>query len=108
MNPAPDRASLSRGERFLRLNREQRIEVLRRLVAAERTAEIPAVIPPLDGIAPHRLSPAQEDLWAYETLYPGASLNLSVRRQPPHANISKIRRLRSPLRLQLNETAASE
>ncbi|MBQ0988745.1 AMP-binding protein [Micromonospora sp. H61] len=78
MNSAPNRSPLSRGERFLRLSREQRIGVLRQLVAAGRTAEIPAVIPPLDEDTPERLSPAQEDLWVYETLYPGASLNLSV------------------------------
>jgi amino acid adenylation domain-containing protein/non-ribosomal peptide synthase protein (TIGR01720 family) len=63
-------------DRFAALDSEQRIRLLRRLVELGRLGEIPAVVPPGAG-GPVRLSPAQEDLWVHETLYPGtATLNL--------------------------------
>ncbi|GAA3511902.1 non-ribosomal peptide synthetase [Actinocatenispora rupis] len=64
-------------ERFAALSTEQRVAVLRRLVAAGRLADIPAVVPPRTPGAPTRLSPAQRDLWVFEALYPeAAALNL--------------------------------
>ncbi|WP_220449955.1 condensation domain-containing protein, partial [Nonomuraea longispora] len=53
------------------------MELLRRLVAAGRLEAIPDVVPPRDPSVPVRLSPAQEDLWVFESLYPDtAALNL--------------------------------
>jgi amino acid adenylation domain-containing protein/non-ribosomal peptide synthase protein (TIGR01720 family) len=65
--------------RLAALSSAQRIELLRRLVTAGRLAEIPDVVPARDGGSdgPARLSPAQEDLWAYQSLYPASgALNL--------------------------------
>jgi amino acid adenylation domain-containing protein/non-ribosomal peptide synthase protein (TIGR01720 family) len=63
--------------RFAALDSEQRVAVLRKLVAAGRLDAIPAVVPRRTGTGPARLSPAQEDLWVFESLYPGgSSLNL--------------------------------
>ncbi|MEV7327369.1 amino acid adenylation domain-containing protein [Micromonospora sp. NPDC093244] len=67
----------STAARFAALSGEQRVRLLRRLVEADRLAEIPAVVPPRDDGGPVPLSLAQEDLWVYESLYPGtAALNL--------------------------------
>lgn len=64
-------------ERLAGLSDEQRVRLLRRLVEAGRHADIPAMVVPRPGGEPVRLSPAQEDLWVYESLYPGtAALNL--------------------------------
>ncbi|MGA4851321.1 amino acid adenylation domain-containing protein [Streptomyces sp. G5(2025)] len=50
---------------------------MRRLVEAGRAREIPAVVPPRDADGSVPLSPAQRDLWVYESLYPGTpALNL--------------------------------
>jgi amino acid adenylation domain-containing protein/non-ribosomal peptide synthase protein (TIGR01720 family) len=63
-------------DRFAALSSEQRVRLLRRLVEARQLDAIPAVVPPRDP-GPVRLSPAQEDLWVYQSLYPGtAALNL--------------------------------
>jgi amino acid adenylation domain-containing protein len=63
--------------RFSSLTSAQRTRLLSRLVAAGRLAEIPEVVPPRDGEEPVRLSPAQQDLWTYECIYPGTgALNL--------------------------------
>ncbi|OKJ72326.1 non-ribosomal peptide synthetase [Streptomyces sp. CB02460] len=71
------RPAASLADRFSALGREQRVELLRRLVAAGRVRDVPAVVPPRDPGRPVRLSPAQQDLWAYEALYPGTpALNL--------------------------------
>ncbi len=64
-------------QRFAALNSQQRVRLLRRLVEAGRIADIPAVVPPREERGPVRLSPAQQDLWVFESLYPGsAALNL--------------------------------
>ncbi|UED83919.1 non-ribosomal peptide synthetase [Streptomyces profundus] len=64
-------------DRFAALTGEQRQRLMRRLVAAGQAEAIPAVVPPRDGDAPLRLSPAQEDLWVFDELYPDtAALNL--------------------------------
>lgn len=64
-------------ERFGALSGEQRVRLMRRLVESGQLDLIPAVVPPRDGDGPVRLSPAQEDLWVYESLYPGTpALNL--------------------------------
>ncbi|MEN3614529.1 amino acid adenylation domain-containing protein [Plantactinospora sp. ZYX-F-223] len=69
--------SSSTAGRFAALPGEQRIKLLRRLVEAGRLGEIPAIVPPRDTAVPVRLSLAQEDLWVYESLYPGTpALNL--------------------------------
>ena len=65
--------------RLAALSSAKRVELLRRLVTAGRLAEIPGVVPPRgDGSdGPALLSPAQEDLWVYQSLYPAAgALNL--------------------------------
>ncbi|WP_405589007.1 amino acid adenylation domain-containing protein [Streptomyces sp. NBC_01092] len=70
-------AGASMAERFSALSGEQRVRLMRRLVESGQAGLIPAVVPPRDGDGPARLSPAQEDLWVYESLYPGtAALNL--------------------------------
>ncbi|MEO3803825.1 amino acid adenylation domain-containing protein [Nonomuraea sp. B1E8] len=67
----------SSAERFAALDGKRRVELLRRLVAAGRLEAIPDVVPPRDPSVPVRLSPAQEDLWVFESLYPDtAALNL--------------------------------
>ncbi len=67
----------SPADRFSALGSEQRVRLMRRLVEAGRARTVPAVVPPRDGTGPVRLSPAQEDLWVYESLYPGTpALNL--------------------------------
>ncbi|MEU7578197.1 amino acid adenylation domain-containing protein [Streptomyces sp. NPDC041068] len=67
----------STADRFSALSGEQRIRLMRRLVEAGRAHEIPAVVPPRDAEGPVPLSPAQRDLWVYESLYPGTpDLNL--------------------------------
>ncbi|WPO71415.1 non-ribosomal peptide synthetase [Streptomyces sp. KN37] len=64
-------------DRFSALGSEQRVRLMRRLVEAGRTREIPQVVPPRDAGGPVPLSPAQRDLWVYESLYPGTpALNL--------------------------------
>jgi amino acid adenylation domain-containing protein/non-ribosomal peptide synthase protein (TIGR01720 family) len=64
-------------ERLAGLSDEQRGRLLRRLVEAGRHADIPVMVVPRPGGEPVRLSPAQEDLWIFESLYPGtAALNL--------------------------------
>ncbi|WP_385618955.1 MULTISPECIES: amino acid adenylation domain-containing protein [unclassified Streptomyces] len=73
----PVAASPSMADRFVALGREQRIRLLRRLLEAGRAREIPAVIPPRDPARRVPLSPAQHDLWVYDSLYPGTpALNL--------------------------------
>ncbi|MCF3135099.1 non-ribosomal peptide synthetase [Streptomyces olivochromogenes] len=72
MSPAPSPA-----DRFAALGGEQRVRLLRRLVESGRADSVPAVVPPRDPDAPVVLSPAQEDLWVYESLYPGTgALNI--------------------------------
>jgi len=69
--------STSTVDRFAALGSEQRVRLLRKLVEAGRVGEIPAIVPRRGDAAPSRLSPAQEDLWAYESLYPGTgALNI--------------------------------
>jgi amino acid adenylation domain-containing protein/non-ribosomal peptide synthase protein (TIGR01720 family) len=64
-------------DRFVALTSAQRVELMRRLVDSGQVDAIPEVVPPHDGDGPVRLSPAQEDLWVYQSLYPGtAALNL--------------------------------
>jgi hypothetical protein len=62
-------------DRFAALSAGRRVRLLTRLVEAGRLADIPDVVPPRDGAEPARLSPAQHDLWTYESLGTGA-LNL--------------------------------
>ncbi|MET9830538.1 amino acid adenylation domain-containing protein [Streptomyces sp. NPDC006385] len=70
-------AGASMAERFSALSGEQRVRLMRRLVESGQAGLVPAVVPPRDGDGPVRLSPAQEDLWVYESLYPGTpALNL--------------------------------
>ncbi|MET7699932.1 amino acid adenylation domain-containing protein [Streptomyces sp. NPDC005485] len=70
-------AAPSLADRFSALGGEQRVRLLRRMVETGRVREIPAVVPPRDPARPVRLSPAQQDLWVYESLYPGTpALNL--------------------------------
>jgi non-ribosomal peptide synthase protein (TIGR01720 family) len=73
-------------DRFAALSSPQRVRVLRRLVEAARLGDIPAVVPPA-GPGPARLSPAQEALWTYETLYPGSALNLCCAYHLEHAAV---------------------
>ncbi|MEW1687144.1 amino acid adenylation domain-containing protein [Streptomyces sp. NPDC091265] len=74
---APGAASPSMADRFGALGREQRVRLMRRLLQAGRAREIPAVIPPRDPERRVPLSPAQHDLWVYDSLYPGTpALNL--------------------------------
>ncbi|MEU1026274.1 condensation domain-containing protein, partial [Streptomyces sp. NPDC005904] len=64
-------------DRFSALSGEQRVRLMRRLVEAGRAREIPSVVPPRDADGTVPLSPAQRDLWVYESLYPGTpALNL--------------------------------
>ncbi|MGW0531566.1 condensation domain-containing protein [Streptomyces sp. NPDC003032] len=71
----PNQSSMA--DRFSALSGEQRIRLMRRLVDAGRAREIPAVVPPRDAGGTVPLSPAQRDLWVYESLYPGTpALNL--------------------------------
>jgi amino acid adenylation domain-containing protein/non-ribosomal peptide synthase protein (TIGR01720 family) len=64
-------------DRFGALGRDQRVRLMRRLLEAGRAHEIPAVIPPRDPARLVPLSPAQLDLWVYDSLYPGTpALNL--------------------------------
>ncbi|MFD7717767.1 amino acid adenylation domain-containing protein [Streptomyces sp. NPDC059814] len=75
--PVPGAASPSMADRFGALGREQRVRLMRRLLEAGRAREIPAVIPPRDPARRVPLSPAQHDLWVYDSLYPGTpALNL--------------------------------
>ncbi|AQZ64583.1 hypothetical protein BKM31_26755 [[Actinomadura] parvosata subsp. kistnae] len=68
---------MSTADRFAALSPERRVELLRRLVEAGRLEAVPDIVPPRDPSGPVRLSPAQEDLWVYESLYPDtAALNL--------------------------------
>ncbi|MFF2520962.1 amino acid adenylation domain-containing protein [Streptomyces liangshanensis] len=77
LRAAPGAASPSMADRFGALGREQRVRLMRRLLEAGRAREIPAVIPPRDPGRPVPLSPAQHDLWVYDSLYPGTpALNL--------------------------------
>jgi amino acid adenylation domain-containing protein/non-ribosomal peptide synthase protein (TIGR01720 family) len=67
----------SKVTRLAGLSSAQRVSLLSRLVEAGRVAEIPNMVPPRDAGTPSRLSPAQEDLWVYQTLHPGTgALNL--------------------------------
>ncbi|HEU5160843.1 MAG TPA: condensation domain-containing protein [Streptosporangiaceae bacterium] len=69
--------SISPTSRFAALGSAERVRLLRRLVEAGRLDAIPDIVPPRDQSEPARLSPAQRDLWVYQSLYPGnASLNL--------------------------------
>ncbi|QUI33873.1 amino acid adenylation domain-containing protein [Streptomyces alfalfae] len=71
----PGRPSMA--DRFGALSGEQRVRLMRRLVEAGRAREIPAAVPPRDASGTVPLSPAQRDLWVYESLYPGTpALNL--------------------------------
>jgi amino acid adenylation domain-containing protein len=64
-------------DRLAALSGERRVRLLARLVEAGRLGEIPNVVPPRDAAEPVRLSPAQQDLWTFECLYPGTgALNL--------------------------------
>ncbi|MFD0021706.1 amino acid adenylation domain-containing protein [Streptomyces sp. NPDC058382] len=73
----PGAASPSMADRFGALGREQRVRLMRRLLEAGRAREIPSVIPPRDPERRVPLSPAQHDLWVYDSLYPGTpALNL--------------------------------
>jgi amino acid adenylation domain-containing protein/non-ribosomal peptide synthase protein (TIGR01720 family) len=68
----------SLADRFAALPSEARIRLLRRLVDAGRHTEIPRRVPRRDAGAVVRLSPTQEALWVYESLYPETSaLNLA-------------------------------
>ncbi|MEU7279571.1 amino acid adenylation domain-containing protein [Streptomyces sp. NPDC045431] len=70
---------VSTADRFRALGSEQRVRLMRRLVESGRAGSVPAVVPVRDGDggAPVRLGPAQEDLWVYDSLYPGTpALNL--------------------------------
>ncbi|MFE5816937.1 amino acid adenylation domain-containing protein [Streptomyces sp. NPDC056479] len=72
---APSGASMA--DRFSALSGEQRVRLMRRLVESGQAGLVPAVVPPRDGDGPVPLSPAQQDLWVYESLYPGTpALNL--------------------------------
>ncbi|WP_328745006.1 amino acid adenylation domain-containing protein [Streptomyces sp. NBC_00285] len=79
-SPGPQRTArpaASLADRFSALGGEQRVQLLRRMVQSGRVRDIPAVVPPRDPARPVRLSPAQQDLWVYESLYPGTpALNL--------------------------------
>lgn len=67
----------SAADRLAALSSEQRVRLLRRLVEAGALEEIPDVVPMREGNGPIRLSPAQQDLWVYESLYPETgALNL--------------------------------
>ncbi|HZB29066.1 MAG TPA: condensation domain-containing protein [Streptosporangiaceae bacterium] len=69
--------SISPTSRFAALSSAERVRLLRRLVETGRLDAIPDIVPPRDPSEPVRLSPAQRDLWVYQSLYPGnASLNL--------------------------------
>ncbi|WP_327335752.1 amino acid adenylation domain-containing protein [Streptomyces sp. NBC_01324] len=75
--PGAASPSPSMADRFGALGREQRVRLMRRLLEAGRAREIPAVIPPRDPARRVPLSPAQHDLWVYDSLYPGTpALNL--------------------------------
>ncbi|WP_447039991.1 amino acid adenylation domain-containing protein [Streptomyces sp. DSM 118878] len=80
--PAPNQPATpgrqpSMADRFGALSGEQRVRLMRRLVDADRAREIPAAVPPRDAGGTVPLSPAQRDLWVYESLYPGTpALNL--------------------------------
>ncbi|GHH87457.1 hypothetical protein GCM10018793_63310 [Streptomyces sulfonofaciens] len=65
-------------ERLAALTREQRVTLVRRLVAAGRNpASLPAVVAAHRAAGPAPLSPAQRDLWVFDSLHPGsAALNL--------------------------------
>jgi amino acid adenylation domain-containing protein/non-ribosomal peptide synthase protein (TIGR01720 family) len=68
---------MSKVTRLAGLSGAQRVRLLSRLVEAGRVAEIPDMVPPRDAAAPALLSPAQQDLWVYQTLHPGTgALNL--------------------------------
>ncbi|MGY5035586.1 amino acid adenylation domain-containing protein [Streptomyces sp. 900116325] len=69
----------SRSERIAALSSEQRINFLRRLVETKQhVGSMPAVLPLRENPdSPAPLSPAQEDLWIFQTLYPeSAAINL--------------------------------
>ena len=64
-------------ERLAALGPEQRRSLLRRLVELDRIDLVPNTVPSRDPSSPIRLSPAQRDLWLFESLYPDdAALNL--------------------------------
>ncbi|MDH6128762.1 amino acid adenylation domain-containing protein [Kitasatospora sp. GP82] len=73
-------AEASLAERIAALSSEQRVRFLRQLVAkGEQVGAIPAAVPLRGGEpgAPAPLSPAQEDLWVFESMYPEtATINL--------------------------------
>ena len=69
--------SVSTADRIAALSSEQRVRLLRRLLDAGRISSLPAIVPPRDPTAPVPLSPAQQDLWVFEALYPeAAAINL--------------------------------
>jgi len=62
-------------ERLVGLPREQRVDLMRRLIATG--VDLKAVRPPVYGTRrEYPLSPGQTDLWVAETLYPSGALNL--------------------------------
>jgi amino acid adenylation domain-containing protein/non-ribosomal peptide synthase protein (TIGR01720 family) len=69
-------STASLADRFVALSSAQRVRLMRKLVEAGQLDALPAVVPPR-GPGPVPLSPAQEDLWVFQSLYPGtAALNL--------------------------------
>jgi len=116
-SPARPPAAPSLADRFSALGGEQRVRLLRRMVETGRVREIPAVVPPRDPARPVRLSPAQQDLWVYESLYPGTpALNLCCAYHfdepvdPAHLEsaLSLIQRHHDILRTRVTETPDGE
>jgi non-ribosomal peptide synthase domain TIGR01720/amino acid adenylation domain len=111
------RPAASLADRFSALGGEQRVSLLRRMVESGRVRDIPAVVPPRDPARPVRLSPAQQDLWVYESLYPGTpALNLCCAYHfdepvdPAHleAALTLIQEHHDILRTRVRETADGE
>ena len=65
-------------ERIAQLSGEQRIRLIRRLIeSGQPLSALPRVVPARDPNAPIPLSPGQEHLWVFESLYPqSAAINL--------------------------------
>ncbi len=74
-------------ERVAALTGDQRIRLLRTMVdAGEPLTPVLGVVPRRSGDGPVPLSPAQEDLWVFETLYPdSAAINLAAAYHFDHA-----------------------
>ena len=66
------------GDRVAALGSAQRVKLLRRMTeAGEPLGPVLGVVPRRGGEGPVRLSPAQDDLWMFEALYPDtAAINL--------------------------------